>query len=212
MYKIKASAKAPIPRIESQVSAPDVSRMKIVGLGSSAGGLAALMEFFKHMVPDSGLSFVVIQHLMAEMQSLTPVILSLTTQMMVTEGRDGELILPNHVYTIPPNGLLTIAGGRLRVTQRLESLTRVKPFDRFLNSLAIDCGDRAIAVVLSGYDGDGSEGFIAIKARGGITYAQDDSAQVNQMPHHAMETGCVDHVLDPGKIADLLSLPLIKVN
>lgn len=178
---------------------------KIIALGSSAGGLEALMAFFRLMDPQSGLAFVVIQHLQSEMKSWTPEILSRITSMAVAVAGDNEIILANHVYTIPPNAQMTIADGRLHLAPRTDLGTRHKPFDRFLKSLAIDCHERAIAVVLSGYDGDGSDGFIAIKARGGMTYAQDRSALVDQMPEHAMATGCVDHVLSPGQIAERIS-------
>lgn len=199
----------------SGLSAPDtaddllmhvLAPTNIICLGSSAGGLPALISFFGRMAPDSGWAFVVIQHLQAHVPSLTPEILSRVTSMPVGAAHDAELALPNHVYTIPPNAQLTIAGGRFHVAQRTESAGRHKPFDRFLKSLAVDCRERAIGVVLSGYDGDGSDGFVAIKAMGGSTYAQDQSAEVDEMPQHAMATGCVDHVLNPGQIAERISL------
>jgi two-component system CheB/CheR fusion protein len=180
--------------------------LKIVAIGSSAGGLTPTIEFFKQMDPKSGMAFVVIQHLQADKPSLTPKILSRITRMTVTAATDQELALPNRVYTLSPNVQLTIADGRFHVAPRTESSGRHKPFDRFLDSLAIDCGTMATAVVLSGYDGDGSEGFIAIKAHGGITYAQDRSAEIDEMPQHAMDTGCVDYVLAAGKIAERISL------
>lgn len=179
---------------------------KIVCLGSSAGGLEALMEFFKRMPSKTGLAFIVIQHLKADTLSLTPDILSRTTAMAVTVARDQELVLADHVYTIPPNTQLTIDDGRLQLAPRSETPSHHKPFDRFLHSLANDWQERAVAVVLSGYDGDGSKGFVAIKAHGGITYAQDRSALVDQMPQHAMATGCVDYVLAPGLIAERIYL------
>ena len=182
-----------------------MSDLKIVCIGSSAGGLAPTIEFFKQIATNTDRAFVVIQHLQADAVSLTPDLLSRITEMTVTVANDQEIVLPNHVYTMRPNAQLTIADGRFQVAPRTETPARHKPFDRFLNSLAIDCGARATAVVLSGYDGDGSLGFIAIKARGGITYAQDRSAEVDEMPLHAMETGCVDHVLSPGQIADRIS-------
>ena len=182
-----------------------MSGLKIVCIGSSAGGLVPTIEFFKQLAPNTGMAFVVIQHLQADAPSLTPVLLSRITPMTVTVADDQELAVPDHVYTMKPNVQLTIADGRFQVAPRTETAVRHKPFDRFLNSLAVDCGARATAVVLSGYDGDGSLGFIAIKARGGITYAQDRSAEVDEMPLHAMETGCVDHVLSPGQIADRIS-------
>ena len=178
---------------------------RIVCIGSSAGGLAPTIEFFKVMEPNCGMTFVVIQHLKADIPSLTPGILSRITRMKVTAAMDQERALPNHVYTIEPNTQLTIADGRFCVQPRTESAGRHKPFDRFLHSLALHSRERATAVVLSGYDGDGSAGFVAIKAHGGSTYAQDRGAQIDEMPEHAIATGCVDHVLDPGKIAELIS-------
>ena len=179
--------------------------MKIICLGSSSGGLLALVQFFERMSSDTGWGFVVIQHLQADVPSLTPQILSRITTMAVRVAQDGELVVPNHVYTIKPNTSLTITGGRFCVGKRTETPGRHKPFDRFLKSLAIDCREQAVGVVLSGYDGDGSDGFIAIKEMGGRTYAQDQSATVDEMPEHAMATGCVDFVLNPSQIADQLS-------
>ncbi len=151
------------------------------------------------------MAFVIIQHLQASASSLTPEILAEITTMPVTMAIHGEIVEPNRVYTIPPNAQLTIIKGRLHVAPRTETPGLHKPFDRFLHSLAIDCKSRATAVVLSGYDGDGSDGFVAIKAHGGITYAQDHTAKVDQMPQHAMATGCVDHVLSPSQIATRIS-------
>ena len=179
--------------------------MKIICLGSSSGGLLALVQFFERMSSDTGWAFVAIQHLQADVPSLTPQILSRITAMAVRVAQDGELVVPNHVYTIKPNTSLTITGGRFCVGKRTETPGRHKPFDRFLKSLAIDCREQAVGVVLSGYDGDGSDGFIAIKEMGGRTYAQDQSATVDEMPEHAMATGCVDFVLNPSQIADQLS-------
>ena len=180
--------------------------LQIVCLGSSAGGLEALIVFFKRMAPTSGKAFVVIQHLRADHPTLTPEILSRITAMPVTEAKEGETVVANHVYTIPPNTRMTIARDRLHLAPRTETPGIHKPFDRFLESLAINSHANATAVVLSGYDGDGSIGFIAIKANGGITYAQDWTALVDEMPKHALATGCVDHVLDPGKIAERIAL------
>ena len=164
-----------------------------------------MVQFFERMTSDTGWAFVVIQHLQADVPSLTPLILSRITSMAVSAAQDGELVAPNHVYTIKPNTKLTMIDGKFCVGQRTETPGRHKPFDRFLKSLAIDCRDRAVGVVLSGYDGDGSDGFIAIKEMGGRTYAQDQSAAVDEMPEHAMATGCVDFVLNPTQIADELS-------
>ena len=163
------------------------------------------MDFFKKIPSNTGMAFVVIQHLMPTAPSLTPGILSRITQMPVKEATDQERVLPNHVYTLGPNMRLTIENDCFQVSARTEGSARHKPFDRFLNSLAVNSGKLATAVVLSGYDGDGSEGFVAIKAHGGSTYAQDQTAIINEMPIHAMATGCVDHVLSPSQIAVMIS-------
>jgi two-component system CheB/CheR fusion protein len=179
--------------------------LKIVCVGSSAGGLAPLVEFFKHLTPTTGFAFVVIQHLYAEAITLTPIILANKTEMVVRVASDDELVQANHVYTMRPNTQLTIQHGRFQVRPRFESPGRHKPFDRFLHALAIDARDRACAVILSGYDGDGSDGFISIKAHGGTTYAQDHSAIVDEMPEQAIATGCVDFVMNPQDIAEHIS-------
>lgn len=179
--------------------------LKIVCIGSSAGGLAPTIEFFKKMAPDTGFAFVVIQHLKADVASLTPGILANITTMTVAAAKDHELARPDHVYTMLPNTQLIIKDGSFLVSPRTEMAGRHKPFDRFLTSLATDSGGSAVAVILSGYDGDGSAGFIAIKAHGGTTYAQDWSAEVDEMPEHAIATGCVDQVLAVGQIAERIS-------
>jgi two-component system, chemotaxis family, CheB/CheR fusion protein len=184
-----------------------MSHIKIICLGSSAGGLAPTIEFFKHFAPNSNFAFVVIQHLKADTPSLTPSILANITRIAVSVANDEELIQANHIYTMRPNTQLNIVGERFHVRPRTESPARHKPFDRFLNSLAVDVRERAIAVILSGYDGDGSDGFITIKSHGGTTYAQDHSAEADEMPEHAIATGCVDFVLSPRQIAEHISPP-----
>lgn len=184
---------------------PHANPITIVGIGSSAGGLEPTIEFFKRVSPDTGFAFVVIQHLQADILSQTAGILAEVTAMPVTAALDQELPRADHAYTMEPNTQLTIEGGRFQVRPRTEEPAHHKPFDRFLISLASDRRTRAIAVVLSGYDGDGSEGFVAIKAQGGTTYAQDHTALISDMPSHAIATGCVDHVMDAGRIAQHLS-------
>ncbi len=181
------------------------SPVQVVGIGSSAGGLSALKEFFARMAPDSGRAFVVIQHLQPDGPTLTRDILARVTSMTVVTASDGVRVQPDHVYTMPPGTQMTIASGRLGVAPRTETGAQHHPFDRFLLSLALDCGSQAIAVVLSGYDGDGAEGFVAINAHGGITYAQDGTAAVRQMPESATATGCVDYVINAGAIAAHIS-------
>ncbi len=195
----------------------------IVGIASSAGGLEAFMELLKHLLPDTGMAFVLIQHLDPNHKSLLSQILARKTQMPVSEVLDGVTVEQNSVYIIPPNTKMMLSGGVLQLTPREKVQGKYMPADAFFTSLAADRGRKAIAVVLSGGDGDGSQGIKAIKAAGGVTFAQcEDTAKFDSMPNTAVATGNVDFVLPPQKIAEELAnlsrnpllsdlLPLIKV-
>ena len=184
---------------------PASDAFSIVAIGASAGGLEPMVKLLSRLSPDTGMAFVVIQHLRADRESLLPQILAPMTKMPVRPATDGQRVMPNTVYVLTPNTRLTIRKGVLAAKPRTEHGKRHKPFDRFLISLARDKAEAAIGVVLSGYDGDGAEGFIKIKQRGGMTFAQDDTALVESMPHEAIATGCVDFILNPKKIALRLS-------
>ena len=178
------------------------NRFPVVGIGASAGGLDAFRQFLSHLPTDTGMAFVLIQHLAANQKSLLREILARETEMPVVEVRDEMAVEPNCVYVIPPNTKMEIEQGLLKLTPREKSRARVMPVDTFFLSLAADLGNKAIAVVLSGGDGDGSQGLEAVKDAGGITFAQsEDSAQVSSMPHTAVATGHVDFILDPQEIA-----------
>ncbi|MEH2029796.1 MAG: chemotaxis protein CheB [Nostoc sp.] len=195
----------------------------IVGIAASAGGLEAFTQLLRHLLTDTGMAFVLIQHLAPNHKSLLSEILARTTQMPVTEVRDGVTVEPNKVYIIPPNTKMILSGGVLELTPREKVHGKYMPADAFFTSLAADLGHKAIAVVLSGADGDGSLGLKAIKAAGGVTFAQcEDTAKFDSMPNTAVATGNVDFVLPPEKIAEELvnlsrnpfisnSLPLIAV-
>jgi two-component system, chemotaxis family, CheB/CheR fusion protein len=174
----------------------------IVGVGASAGGLEAFTQLLKHLPTDTGMAFVLIQHLDPTHASLLTELLAKATTMPVTEVLDGMVVLPDRVYIIPPNCELVLVGNKLQLSARQKTHGRYLPIDRFFQSLATDRQHRAIAVVLSGADGDGALGLAAVKAAGGITFAQDhDSAKFGGMPHQAISTGCVDFVLSPEQIA-----------
>jgi two-component system, chemotaxis family, CheB/CheR fusion protein len=128
-------------------------------------------------------------------------ILSRATTMPVTEVTDQMLVQPNHVYVIPPSVTMRITQGRLQLTPREGSKGQHRPVDHFFRALAEDQGHRAIAVILSGSATDGTLGLEAIKAEGGITFAQDETAQHTSMPASAVAAGCVDFVLPPAEIA-----------
>ncbi|MEH1942969.1 MAG: chemotaxis protein CheB [Nostoc sp.] len=177
----------------------------IVGIAASAGGLEAFTGVLKHLLIDTGMAFVLIQHLDPNHKSLLSEILGRTTQMPVNEVRDGVTVEPNQVYIIPPNTKMMLSGGVLQLTPREKVHGKYMPADAFFTSLAADRGHKAIAVVLSGADGDGSLGLKAIKAAGGVTFAQcEDTAKFDSMPNTAVATGNVDFVLPPQKIAEEL--------
>lgn len=183
---------------------PDKS-FPIVGIGASAGGLEAFTELLSHLPNNTGMAFVLVQHLDPDHPSLLSDLMSRTTQMPVQEIQDGVTVEPNQVYVIPSNTVLTIADGCLRIQPRPQSRQRIQVIDTFFNSLATDWGNKAIGVVLSGADADGTLGLEAIKAAGGITFAQlESSARFNSMPHMAISTGQIDFVQAPEDIAQTL--------
>jgi two-component system CheB/CheR fusion protein len=172
----------------------------VVGVGASAGGLEAFRQLLAGLPADSGLGFVFVQHLAPTHASSLAEILSRSTAMPVTEV-SGELrVEANHVYVIPPGKTMIIAGRNLKLQPRMTD-SQHHPIDLFFQSLADDQGDTAIGIVLSGTGNDGSAGLKEIKAAGGITFAQDDSAQHDGMPHSAIAANCVDFVLSPARIA-----------
>lgn len=141
----------------------------IVGIGASAGGLEAFSQLLKHLPIDTGMGFVLIQHLSPNYKSQLSEILARTTQMPVMEVEDCMIVEPNHVYIIPPNNKMTLTKNLLRLTPR-EKTQGNYTVDTFFNSLAQERGNKAIGVVLSGADGDGATGLKAIKVAGGITF------------------------------------------
>jgi two-component system CheB/CheR fusion protein len=178
----------------------------IVGIGASAGGLEAFSELLRRLPETTGMAFVLVQHLDPKHSSELGEILARTTEIPVSEVNDGTVVRPDHIYVIPPDTVMTIKGGTLRLGARILTRGQHLPIDHFLRSLAEDSADRAISVILSGTASDGSEGSRAIKAAGGITFAQDEeSAKYGGMPQSAVKTGCVDFVLPPSAIAHELA-------
>jgi two-component system, chemotaxis family, CheB/CheR fusion protein len=178
------------------------SNFPIVGIAASAGGLEAFTQLLSHLPIDTGMAFVLIQHLAPDRESLLTEILARATAMVVREVQNGIAIEPNHIYVIPPNTQMRLVEGVLQLSPREKVFGKYMPGDAFFTSLAADKGHRAIAIVLSGGDGDGSLGLTAIKAAGGVTFAQcEDSAKFDSMPTSAIATGHVDFVLSPEQIA-----------
>ncbi len=168
----------------------------IVGLGASAGGLDAFKAFLTAMPSDTGMAFVLVQHLDPIHVSLMAGLLSGHTTMPVTQAAEGMSIEPNRVYLIPPGVSLAVAGGKLHLSELTERHGARIAFDVFLRSLAEDCGERAIGVVLSGTGSDGSEGLKAVKSKGGFVIVQEPSeAAFDGMPKSAIQTGQADFIL-----------------
>jgi two-component system, chemotaxis family, CheB/CheR fusion protein len=168
----------------------------VVGLGGSAGSIQALQNFFQAMPETTGMAFVVVLHLSPEHQSILSEILQRSTTMPVKQASDGDAVLPNCVYVIPPAKHLTMTNSHLRLTELPREPGRRMTVDLFFRSLADTHGPHAVAIVLSGGDGDGAVGIKRIKERGGLTIAQDPiTAEHGGMPNAAIATGMVDWVL-----------------
>src|SRR2546430_4960369 len=178
----------------------------IVGVGAPAGGLEAFTQLLKALGPGIGMAYVLVQHLDPSHDSALTELLAKATEMLVTQVTDATPVEPNHVYVIPPNVDMIISQGILRLTPRTETRGHHMPIDRFLRSLAEDQRSNAIGVILSGTASDGTLGLTAIKAEGGITFAQDEkSAKFDGMPQNAIAAGCVDFILPPDAIAGELA-------
>ena len=177
----------------------------IVGIGASAGGLEAFTQLISSLPDDTGMAFVLVQHLDPRHESRLADLLAKSTSMAVTEVIQGVRVEPNHVYVIPPNTSIALAGGVLHITPREGGRVPHLPIDYLFRSLAEDQGSRAIGVVLSGTGSDGTQGVCEIKAVGGITFAQDErTATHGGMPRAAVDSGCVDFVLTPEDIGTRL--------
>jgi two-component system, chemotaxis family, CheB/CheR fusion protein len=175
----------------------------IVGIGASAGGLAAFEQFFSGMPPDvtSGMAFVLVQHLAPDHKSLLSEIVRRYTRMHVFEVEDDMVVEPDTTYIIPPNRDLLLRGGRLRLLEPASPRGQRLPIDFFFRSLAEDQGERAICIVLSGTGSDGTLGIRAIKGAGGMAMAQEvASCEYDGMPLSAIATGLVDFVLRPAEM------------
>ena len=170
----------------------------IVGIGGSAGALNAYKALLDALPHDTGMAYVIISHMNPTAHSQLAKILQRHTKMSVTVASEAMAILANHVYIIPPDSDLTIENYRFRVIS--PRISRNKQVDIFFISLAEAMGARAVGIILSGYDGDGTEGCKHIKANGGKTFAQDMSAEVDFMPLSAQAAGCADFVLPLNKI------------
>jgi len=191
-------------------SVTEKSVFPIVAIGASAGGLEALDEFLGGVPSESGMAFVVIQHLDPTQKGMLPELLQRTTSMKVYQVKDRMPIKPDCVYVIPPNTSMSIQKGALRLFPPLESRGMRLPVDFFMRSLAEDQGERAIGVILSGMGSDGSIGLRAIKENNGIVVVQDpETARYDSMPRSAIESAVVD-IIAPAPALPKMILDFIK--
>lgn len=172
----------------------------IVGIGASAGGLAAFESFFAGLPAQGlpGMAFVLVQHLAPDHPSILPEIIRRYTRMAVTEAADGMAVAVNNVYVIPPRWGLEIRLGRLHLLEPVAARGHRLPIDHFFCSLALDSHEASVGIVLSGTGSDGAQGALAIKAAGGLVLAQSpQSTEFDGMPRSALATGAVDQALAP---------------
>ena len=190
--KLKTSSKVAIDK-----------KFYIVGIGASAGGLEALKLFFDHTPSDSGMAFIIVQHLDPTHKSLLSELLATHTKMKVAEVKDGVEVKPNCVYIIPPNKDLRIFNRKLELYKPIETRATRRTIDSFFHSLAVDLKEYAIGIILSGTGTEGALGLREIKAEGGMTIVQDPAtAQFAGMPKSAIASNNADYILAPEKISD----------
>ncbi|MBL8428489.1 MAG: PAS domain-containing protein [Dechloromonas sp.] len=184
-----------------------IERQFIVAIGASAGGLEALTAMISNLPTDLNVPFVILQHLSPNYRSMMVQLLARTTELEVREVEDGSIPLPNRIYITPPNRNLILDNERFQLVEPGIEVLPKPSVNTFLHSLAESRGEDAIAVILSGTGSDGASGARAIKAGGGLVFAQDPlSAKYSGMPQAAIDTGCADWVLSPPEIANEISL------
>ncbi|MDY6946385.1 MAG: chemotaxis protein CheB, partial [Pseudomonadota bacterium] len=202
-------SKKTVPRsgARTKSSAAGADNPLVVGIGASAGGLEAFTTFFSHMPANSGMAFVLVQHLDPHHKSMLVDLLGRQTAMPVIEATSGARIVANRIFVIPPNATLTLRGGELRVSKPAPAREHRRPIDTFFASLAEDQGERAVCVVLSGTGSDGTQGLKRVKEHGGLSLAQRadlDGTAMTGMPQSAAATGLVDHIIPVADMPGLL--------
>ncbi len=216
--KVKAVEAPPVTTIEAPEIAPETAQnsvdaketdeklaagFPIVGIGASAGGLAAFEAFFSGMPADidPGMAFVLVQHLAPDHKSILADLIRRYTRMQVFEVEDGMAVQPNCAYIIPPNRDMAFLNGTLQLMEPSAPRGQRLPIDFFLRSLAQDQRERAICIILSGTGSDGTLGVRAIKGEGGMVMAQNpESTEYDGMPRSAIATGLVDYELPPAEM------------
>lgn len=187
--------------------ANEARRRFIVGIGASAGGLEALSVLISNLPDNLGASYVIVQHMSPNHRSMLVQLIARETPMPVSEIEDGTQPQPDHIYITPPNRNLVLNEGVFVLTEPSAEIMPKPSVNIFFGSLAEDRGEDAIGVILSGTGSDGAVGVRAIKAAGGLIFAQEPgSAKYSGMPQAAIDTDCVDWVMTPGQIATELEI------
>ncbi|WP_273668750.1 chemotaxis protein CheB [Janthinobacterium fluminis] len=201
--RTRSRSKPAEPTALKAAKAPPRPLFPIVAMGASAGGLDPIVAFFSHVQPESGIAYVVIQHLDPSHKAMLPELLQRATSLPVAEVTHQMEVRPNRVYVIPPNADLSIADGRLLLAEPAEQRGHRLPINLFFASLAAERGELAVGVVFSGMGSDGTRGLQAIKERNGLTLAQfPDSARFENMPLSAISAEVVDLIEMPEKMPE----------
>lgn len=201
---VNRNKKTPLKRTAVKEKAKKTIPFTIVAIGASVGGLEATSTLFQNLPSNTGMAFIYVQHLSPDHKSFITSILSRKTKMVVQEINDMELMKPDNVYVIPHNKGIRVVDGRIKLVPR-SKVGKAISIDVLFSSLALTHKENVIGVILSGNAKDGTIGLKEIKDAGGMTFAQDGSAQAHSMPQSAIDAGVVDFVLSPQEMAIKLS-------
>lgn len=207
----KPATQSNSPALESAADTDDPevigdSPIRVVAIGASAGGLEPIEQFFNTMSVDSGVAFVIVQHLSPDFRSMMDQLIARHSKMTIRHAEDGMAIQANMVYLNPPRTELTISKGRLRTRDYTDPETLGLPIDSFFSSLANDQGDKAIGIIMSGTGSDGSRGGLAIHEAGGTVIVQDpESAKFDSMPRAAIDRGAATLTAKPPEMPAWIS-------
>jgi len=191
-------------KIQSAKKSLKKKSFPLVAIGASAGGLEAVTQLIRYLPDNLGMSFIYVQHLSPDYESLLSSLLSKSTRMKVQQATDNVEMKPNNFYIIPPNKEMSVADGHIKLLPRKKGKVGNLPIDIFFSSLAEKHDENVIGIVLSGTGSDGTKGLKIIKQEGGLTFAQDGSAKFSGMPESAIAEGSVDFVMPPKEIAAAL--------
>ncbi len=187
--------------VSTKKSKKTAAPFPVAGIGASAGGLEAIKLLLRHLPDNTGIAYVIVQHLAPHFESILPKLLEKETRMKVHKVEDKIPLKPNEIFVIPPDTYMDIVDGHLTLFPRESKRGIFLPIDYFFKKLAKLYCNKAIGILLSGTGSDGTQGFKDIKAEGGITFAQDETAAFTGMPRSAVDSGFVDFILPVDKIA-----------